>query len=130
MAARSINTTNNMAFGRFVAAGGGNITVAINGARTSSGGIILLASGASAAAFRITGNDNKTTILTLPANGAASLVSGANQMPLTGFVSSLPGGGVIPSGQQNVTVGATLQAAPNQAPGNYSGAFQAIIEYQ
>lgn len=130
MAARSISTTANLGFGRFVAAGGGTISVAVSGARTRSGTIILLPSTATAAAFRITGNDNKTTILTLPANGAVSLVSGANQMPLTGFASSLPGGGVIPSGPQNVTVGATLQVAPNQPRGTYTGAFQAIIEYQ
>jgi len=130
MAARSISTTSNLGFGRFAAAGGGAITVGITGARKRSGTIILLASPSTAAAFRITGNDNKTTILTLPANGTASLSAGASQMPLINFVSSLPGGGVIPSGQQNVTVGATLQVAPNQAPGTYAGAFQAIIEYQ
>lgn len=129
MAARSISTTGNLAFGRFVA-GGGTVSVAITGARTGTGAVILLASGAGAATFRITGNDNKAMVLTLPANGAASLVSGANQMPLTGFVSNLPAGGVIPSGPHNVSVGATVQVAPNQPRGSYSGAFQAIIEYQ
>jgi hypothetical protein len=130
MAARNINTTSNLGFGRFVAASGGAVTIGTNGARSRTGTLILLPSVATAAAFRITGNDNKTTILTLPANGAVSLVAGANKMPLINFVSSLPGGGVIPSGQQNVTVGATLQVAPNQARGTYAGAFQAIIEYQ
>ena len=129
MAARSISTTGNLAFGRFVA-GSGTVSVAVNGARTRTGTVILLASSASAASFRITGNDSKITILTLPANGAVSLVSGANQMPLTAFVSSLPAGGVIPTGQQNVSVGATLQVAPSQPRGIYSGAFPAIIEYQ
>lgn len=129
MAARSINTTGNLAFGRFVA-GGGTVSVAITGARTRTGTVILLPSSATAATFRITGNDNKATILTLPANGAVSLASGPNQMPLTAFVSNLPAGGVIPSGPQNVSVGATLQVAPNQPRGTYSGAFAAIIEYQ
>lgn len=130
MGARSISTSANLAFGRFVAAGGGAVTVGISGVRVRSGSLILLPSASAAAAFRITGNDNKSTILTLPPDGAVSLVSGAHQMALTGFSSSLPGGAVIGQGQQNVTVGATLQVAPNQAPGNYAGAFQVIIEYQ
>lgn len=130
MAARNINTSANMGFGRFAAGSGGSVTVAINGARSRGGGVILLSSTASAAAFTFTGNDSRITILTLPADGAASLASGANQMPLTGFVSSLPPGGVLASGVKSATVGATLQVAPNQAPGNYTGSFQAILEFQ
>jgi hypothetical protein len=130
MAGKNISTTSNLAFGRFVAAGGGNITVSTASARSRTGAVILLNSSATAAAFTITGNDNKVTILTLPADGAVSLVSGANRMALNNFASSLPGGGVLPPGTQSVTVGATLQVAPNQPRGNYSGTFQATIEFQ
>jgi hypothetical protein len=128
--ARNISATANMAFGRFVAGSGGQVSVAVNGVRSRSGGVILLASSGSAAAFTITGNENKVTVLTLPANGAASLASGANRMALTNFTSSLPGGGVLAPGTQHVSVGATLQVAPGQPRGSYAGAFQAIIEYQ
>ncbi|MES2016895.1 MAG: DUF4402 domain-containing protein [Pseudomonadota bacterium] len=130
MAARNISTSANMAFGRFAAGSGGAVTLAVNGARSRSGGVILFSSAASAAAFSFSGNDNRITILTLPANGAVSLVSGANQMPLTAFTSSLPAGGLLASGVKAATVGATLQVAPSQAPGNYTGAFQAILEFQ
>ena len=130
MAARNISTSANMAFGRFVAASGGSVTVGSGGARSRTGGVILLASSAAAAGFTITGNDNRVTVLTLPANGAVSLVSGAHQIPMTNFTSSLPAGGVLASGIKAVTVGATLQVAPSQATGNYAGTFQVTIDYQ
>jgi hypothetical protein len=130
IAARNISTSANMAFGRFVAASGGSVTVAANGARSRSGGVILLASSAAAAGFTISGNDSRITVLTLPANGAVSLVAGASQMPMTNFTSSLPAGGVLASGVKSVTVGATVQVAPNQAAGNYAAAFQVTIDYQ
>ena len=130
MAARNIGTSANMAFGRFVAASGGSVTVGTAGARSRTGGVILLASSAAAAAFTISGNDSRITVLTLPANGAVSLVSGANQMPMTNFTSSLPAGGVLASGVRSVTVGATLQVAPSQPSGNYAASFQVTIDYQ
>jgi hypothetical protein len=130
MGARTITTTANMAFGRFVAGSGGAIMLSASGARSSSGGVILLPSASGPAGFSVTGSDNKVTVLSLPADGAVSLVSGTNRMPLNGFVSNLPPGGVLVSGNQNVTVGATLQVAPNQPAGSYSGAFQATLNFQ
>jgi hypothetical protein len=130
MAAKTIITTNNMSFGRFVAAGGGAISLGADGTRSRSGTLILLPSASSPAGFNVLGRDNKVTILTLPSNGSVFLTSGANRMPLNQFVSNLPPGGVLQAGAQAVTVGASLQVAPNQARGSYSGAFQVIVEYQ
>lgn len=52
------NFVNNagLGFGRFVAAGGGAITVAPSGVRTRSGGVVLLASPAGAASYTISDN--------------------------------------------------------------------------
>jgi hypothetical protein len=36
----------------------------------------------------------------------------------------------IPAGGTTLAVGATLTVAPNQAPGNYSGSFSLIVNYQ
>ncbi len=121
-----------MGFGRFVPATGGAIQVDVNGARTRTGGVVLLASSASAARYTISsmGNDNRVYILTLPANGSVALTSGARSMALNNFVSNAPPGGLLPGGAQTITVGATLQVAPNQGPGNYAGAFQVTLEYQ
>ena len=129
---KTITNTASMSFGRFAPAGGGAITVDINGARTRSGAVLLLSSSASAATYTINGigNDNRIYILSLPPNGAVVLASGANAMSVNNFVSNTPPGGMLLTGPQNVSVGATLQVAPGQLPGNYSGAFQVTLEYQ
>lgn len=132
--AKHINTTGNMAFGRFVAAGGGSVSVAINGLRTRGGSVVLLASSAAPATFSVgsnnNGNDNKVYVLTLPANGSVYLASGAHRMPVDQFVSSFTAGSPLPSGVQTVMVGATLQVSASQAPGAYSGNFNVTLEYQ
>jgi hypothetical protein len=126
-----VTATSNLAFGRFVAGAGGALKVAPNGERSASGGVVLLASPASAASFSVpAGASGQQLILTLPPDGSAALVSGAERMPLTGFVSNRPPAGVLTTGAQSVSVGATLQVAPRQASGNYSGTFQITVEYQ
>ena len=131
---KSIVNTSGLGFGRFVAASGGAVTVTPTGARTRTGAVLLLPSPADAATFGIVengnGNDKKVYVLTLPPNGSVSLVSGANQMPVNNFTSNVPNGAPMPSNTQSVTVGATLQVGPNQAPGTYSGSFQVTLEYQ
>lgn len=134
LAAKSIVTTGNLSFGRFAAAGGGSISIGVNGTRTRSGGVILLSSPASAARFALTengqGHDNRIAILTLPPNGSVTLVSGADSMAVNDFVSNHAGNGLPGPATETVSVGATLQVAPNQRPGNYSGSFQVTLEYQ
>ncbi len=129
---KTITNTASMGFGRFVPNGGGAISVDINGLRTRSGGVVLLSSSASPARYAISGhgNDKRIYILTLPANGSVALRSGAHAMPVNSFVSNAPAGGLLPAGAQSISVGATLQVAPSQSPGIYSGSFQVILEYQ
>jgi hypothetical protein len=129
---KSIANTAALGFGRFAAAGGGAVRVDQNGVRTRSGAVVLLFSSASAARFTISGigNDHRAYILSLPPNGTAALRSGTNNMAVTDFTSNAPPGGQLPSGAQEVSVGATLQVAPNQAPGNYAGGFRVTLEYQ
>lgn len=129
---KSIVNTAGMGFGRFVPGAGGSIKVDANGLRTHAGGVILLTSSPAAARFAITGagNDNRVYILSLPPNGSVALHSGASAMALGDFVSSAPAGGLLPAGAQSISVGATLQVAPGQVPGNYTGAFQVTLEYQ
>ncbi len=131
---KHISGAGGMSFGRFVPAGGGFITVSPAGIRTRTGAVVLLMSTASAARFNIGissgGNEHRAYILTLPANGAVALSSGPNRMPLMNFVASDPGGGALPPGTRSVSIGATLQVAPNQPRGNYSGVIPVILEYQ
>jgi hypothetical protein len=131
---KHITTNASLSFGRFAAAGGGTITVNVNGARTRTGAVVLLMSSPSAARYTINpnnaGNENRAYILTLPANGAVFMTSGANRMGVNNFVASGAGGGTLPSGTQTLTVGATLTVAPNQPRGSYTGLFPVILEYQ
>lgn len=129
---KSIVNTASMGFGRFAPNTGGSIKVDASGLRTHAGGVILLASSPAAARYAITGvgNDNRVYILSLPPDGSVALRSGANAMALTKFTSSAPTGGLLPAGAQDISVGATLQVAPGQAPGNYTGVFQVTLEYQ
>lgn len=125
--AQSASATSELAFGRFAPGSGGAIVVRPDGSRSATGGVILLPSSASAAGFTV--DSTRQVIITLPANGSFSLTSGTASMAVTGFTSNRPSG-VLDPGKQTLSVGATLQVAPNQRGGAYSGAFQIILEYQ
>jgi hypothetical protein len=122
-------------FGRFVAGGGGTVTVGPTGARSSSGGVVLLNSpGAGAAVFNVGKSigdaSNKAVAITLPANGSVRLSSGANSMAVNAFVTSPATILTVPNGGVTLSVGATMTVAPNQPRGNYSGSFPLIVNFQ
>lgn len=127
--AQTVTATAELAFGRFAANTGGAITVHADGARTSSGGVVLLNSSPSAASFSIDAPPGQQMIVSLPPDGSAALASGAARMPINAFVSNRPNG-ILTDSRQPLSVGATLQVAPNQPDGTYSGAFHITVEYQ
>jgi len=123
-----VNITNTMglAFGSFAAGTGGTVTISPAGARSRTGGVLLVTSTFNAASFnvtRVTGSPNQTYTITLPANGTVTITSGANTMPVNNFVSNPSGSGRLMGGIQVLTVGATLTVAAGKPPGNYSGTF-------
>ncbi|MDB5791886.1 MAG: hypothetical protein JWQ80_1910 [Massilia sp.] len=124
-------------FGRFVAGSGGTVTLAADGRRTSTGGVILLDSASTGeAAFSVGhGRPNsvesgQAVIMLLPPNGSSRLASGPNSMAVGDFTRTSAELASIPAGGTTLSVGATLTVAPNQAPGNYSGTFSLIVNYQ
>jgi len=124
---RIANTTG-LAFGSFAAGTGGTVTISTAGARTKTGGVLLVTSTVHAASFnvtRATGACNQTYTITLPANGTVTLTSGPNSMAVNNFVSNPAGNGRLqaPSCSQVLNVGATLTVASGQATGNYNGTF-------
>lgn len=127
----TLTSTQALAFGKFVAASGGNVTVTPGGARSASGGVILVPSApGSAAQFIATGTPSLTYAITLPANGVVALTQGSNSMAVNNFTSSPPGVGQLgAAGTQTVLVGATLSVGSNQATGSYSGAFTVTVNY-
>ncbi|WP_167088226.1 DUF4402 domain-containing protein [Massilia frigida] len=121
-----------LAFGRFAAIAAGSVHVGTGGARSAAGGVVLLASAGAPARFTISdkkpANANLVYIISLPAGALIS--DGAASMALSDFVSVPAGAGMLSGGTQLLAVGATLQVAPGQRPGNYSGTFPITIEYQ
>ena len=130
----SLTNTRTLSFGRFVAGSGGSVTIAPNGARSRSGGVILINSaGSGSAGFnmaQLKGGAAKAVVVSMPANGTVSISNGASSMSVGNFVSDsglvleLTSAGLI------LNIGATLTIAPNQAPGAYSGTFNLTVNYQ
>lgn len=126
--------TNNraLAFGRFVAGTGGTIILSPAGARTSTGGVLLLSSSPASASFTWSdtspANAGKTCAIGLPSS--ATLSNGTNQMTLNQFTSNPSGTSLMTGGSLTFTVGATLTVGANQPRGNYSGSFSVTIQYQ
>jgi len=116
-------------FGRFVAGSGGTVTLHADGRRTSTGGVILLNSPSTGQAQFNTA-PGTTTIMLLPPNGSTRLSSIAGSMVVNDFASQSTARPSSPAGSATLSVGATLVVAPNQAPGNYSGSFSLIVNYQ
>jgi Domain of unknown function (DUF4402) len=134
-AALVLTSTRELAFGRFVAGADGTVSIAPAGMRSGSGGVILLPSGASAAQFhldRAAGAQGAALAvsLSLPAARSVVLSSGAARMTVGAFqawpasIVSIPDGGVA------IHIGATLEVAAGQAPGNYQGAFALTVNYE
>lgn len=127
----AISNTQALAFGKFVAGAGGSVIVSPAGARSASGGVVLVpSSSGSAAQFSVSGDANATYTISLPADGTVSLASGANSMAVNTFTSSpSPTGTLSAGGAQTLSVGATLSVGSNQAIGSYSGTFDVTVNY-
>lgn len=121
-----------LAFGSFApGVSSGAVTISAAGARSSGGGVFLVASGAgSAASYTVGGTSSATYAITLPSNGVVVLTSGPNSMAVNNFSSNPVGTGVMGGGgTQTLAVGATLTVGANQATGSYSGSFNVTVEY-
>jgi hypothetical protein len=128
-----LTPTVNLSFGRFVAATGGTILLTPAGARSKTGGVVLLSGGTvSAASFSLTetgtGKSLAWTTITLPSTVTLNRTGGGT-MTLSNFTSNPPNtfAGLT---QTVLTVGATLAVSPNQAPGAYTGTVQVTVNYQ
>lgn len=131
-AAISLSNTQALAFGTFVAGSGGSVVIAPSGARSASGGLVLVSSNAGAAAqFSVAGDPNFTYAITLPSNGTVTLSDGAgNSMNVSNFTSSPSLTGQLSgAGSQQLSVGATLNVGNNQPTGAYSGSFIVTVNY-
>lgn len=120
-----------LVFGSFAAGSGGTITVSTSGMCSAGGSVIMVVSDCAAAGFTITGDPNFTYIIDLPADNFVTLTGPGSDMTITNFTSDPEGANGLLSagGEQNLSVGGTLNVSNNQASGTYSGSFTVIVNY-
>jgi hypothetical protein len=127
-------------FGTMMEYGAGTVTVTPGGARSATGGVVLLGGTVNAARFRIRVNQDaciqNPLCITLP---DTPLTGPGTDMPMTNIVVDIPQipfAGTLPT-QINlpertwvdVYIGADLNVNAGQAAGNYSGTFDVTFTY-
>ena len=127
-----ISTISDLVFGKFAAGSGGTVVISPAGARSSTGGVVLLSSSTiSAANFHITGDANLVFSITLPNNGDVNLSSGGQSMPVTNFTVSPASPAALDStGNKIIAVGGALTVDSGKQSGDYNGAFNITVNYQ
>jgi hypothetical protein len=131
----SISKTADMSFGNVaVTATPGTVILAPAGTRSITGGVTLPAATGtvSAAAFTVTGTDTYTYVITLPSSITLTHSGGIETMTADAFTSNpLVAAGVLNSGTEDISVGATLHVAAAQLAGNYAtlAPFDVTVNY-
>ncbi len=125
-----------LAFGSFVAGStSGTVIVTPGGARSKTGGVILISSesGHSAAVYTVTGTADTTYSITLPADGIVALSLGSNHMEVNTFISTpvatSASTGLLTGGSQTLRVGATLSVDASMDEGLYEGTFTVTVVF-
>ena len=128
----TIQNNQELSFGSFVAGSGGSVTIGTSGARSASGGVLLIPSSAGAAAqFTVSGDANATYTIQLPGNDFVKLSGPGGDMFINDFTGSPSGaaGQLSAGGSQSLSVGGTLNVASGQPPGQYAGSFSVTVDY-
>jgi hypothetical protein len=119
----AINKTVDLNFGNIVANVAGNVTVAPNGSRSSTGPTLPTATPGTitAASFNVTGLANATYAITIEnATFDVTRDGGTETMEVNTIVTSPSATGTLNgTGAETITVGATLAVGLNQAAGLY-----------
>ena len=126
----TITESANMNFGTLIpSTTAGTVVLSPAGALTPTN-VTPSGSGVTAASFAITGTGSLTFSITLPADGY-QITSGANNMVLNSFSSSLGASGSLSGGTATLNVGATLVVGASQASGTYTNGtgFQVTVNY-
>ena len=125
----SLQKPTDLAFGGIITSpAAGRVVLAPDGTRSALGGAMLaVGGGVSAASLRMAGEPNASFTLGLP--GTTLLQAGAAQMTVEAFTSDAAVTRLDATGRLEVHLGATLNVAPQQAPGLYSGSFLVTVAY-
>jgi len=126
----TLNKNRDLAFGSMIAGtSAGTVSIATSGAVTSTGGVTLIPSTTSSAAFTLANpasGTNRFYFISLP--GSVTISSGSSTMTVNGIANDPPNIGAINAGTSRViNVGATLNVGANQASGVYTGTFTLTV---
>ncbi len=122
----TVTNTSDLQFGTIVTGtAASTVIVSSAGARTCGTGLVC--SGAfTAAGFNVTGTTGQVVTVSVPAS--VTLASGTNSM--TASLSSSNSTLTLAANAGSFSVGGTLSVGANQADGDYSGSFNATVDYQ
>jgi len=124
-----VTTQSDMDFGEVLtSASSGTVVLATDGTVTGNGGAYVFDdTNAQAAAFRVSGERLEAYNITLPTTVTLSEVGGGT-MSLTAFNHDATGV-LSNSGQEDFSVGATLNMGAEQVQGDYTGSFTVSVDY-
>jgi hypothetical protein len=128
----SISKNTDMNFGNIATDGSvGTVVLSPSNGRTSTGGVTLPATTGTvtAASFTVSGSGSYTYAITLPSS--VTITSGSDQMTVDTFTSTPSTTGTLSSGEQIITIGATLNLVASQAEGTYTSGtpFAVTVNY-
>ncbi|WP_228242560.1 DUF4402 domain-containing protein [Porphyrobacter sp. GA68] len=114
-----------LSFGTLTAGTGGTATVSVGSVRTVGGDVSGITGVAPAAdAFTVTGDANRSFSIT---TAGGTVANGGNSMAFTTTAAAT--GALSASGTASFRVGGTLTVGNNQAPGSYTGTYNATVSY-
>lgn len=130
----TISKSNDLNFGNVaVSTSSGIVELLPDGTRISSGGVILptLSGTVSAASFDVSGEGSYTYSISLPTDDFLLFHSNSTDFIIVnGFKSYPESTGQLSSGNQTITVGATLNVEAAQEVGLYQGTgFEVTVNY-
>lgn len=106
------------------------VTVTTAGARSASNVTAILTAVGEQATFSVTGQENQTFKVTLPASVSIT-DGGVNSMSIAGFNHDLGATPVLDgTGNATLNVGAVLTVGAAQAAGAYTGTFDVTVVYE
>src|SRR5665647_1734235 len=128
----ALTKLSDMNFGTIAVTGtAGTVVLGTDNSRTAVGPALVPPAAGVAASFTVSGDVSRTFVITLPADGTVSLISGGNNMAANTFVHNAGANPALNgAGAAAFTVGATLSVAAAQPAGVYTSAnFPVTISY-
>jgi len=129
----TVSESRSLLFGKIAGDVNGAGTVTINpatGAKTVTGYVFDMGQNDRPGKFVVSGPKNAWVIITLPSTAIVARNNGSETMTMRNFTSSPPAGmaRLNNKGKLDIFVGATIDVAPGQRKGTYTGTFTISVD--